>query len=204
MSPLHTPAFGDRSPESIAERDDRLAAGIRLGDEEACGALYRAYRQPLWELAYSYARSAAVAEELVHDVFLALWRGRASWEVRESVRAWLFASVRNRALNHLRHERVAGRVGSHAMTEEAVPAMGSRPAGADADVEAGELEAAIREAVSALPERRRAAMLLRWQHDLSAAEIAKALGTSPESVRVLLTRARQELATFLERFRRNV
>jgi len=44
-------------------------------------------------------------------------------------------------------------------------------------------------------------MALRWKHDLSTAEIAGVLHTTPESVRVLLTRARQELAALLGRIR---
>jgi RNA polymerase sigma-70 factor (ECF subfamily) len=68
-------------------------------------------------------------------------------------------------------------------------------------VETGELERAVAAAISVLPERRRVAITLRWKHDLTAAEIAHVLGTTPDAVRVLLTRARQDLAGLLERLR---
>jgi RNA polymerase sigma-19 factor, ECF subfamily len=179
----------------------------------ACESLYLALHEPLWRFAYSFVRSPEVAEELVQEVFLALWRDRQEWDIRTSVRAWLYASVRNQALNHVRHERVAARlrersVGGNTTANERAGndgqpvAMGMPAIDAQTSAEARDLDEIVTRAIAALPERRRLAMMLRWKHDLTAAEIATVLGTTPESVRVLLTRARQELATLLGRFRR--
>lgn len=131
--------------------------------------------------------------------------------MRTSVRAWLYAAVRHHALNHLRHERVAARLlertgasrdasAEHATTDAQPVAMGAAPLDAHASAEAVELEQIVANAIAALPERRRLAMTLRWKHELTAAEIAAVLGTTPESVRVLLTRARQDLAALLRDF----
>ena len=144
-------------------------------------------------------------------MFLALWRDRRDWDVRTSVRAWLYAAVRHHALNHLRHERVAARLlertggsrdasAEHATTDAQPVAMGAPPLDAHTSAEAVELEQIVANAIAALPERRRLAMMLRWKHELTAAEIATVLGTTPESVRVLLTRARQDLAALLRDF----
>ncbi|HKG94291.1 MAG TPA: sigma-70 family RNA polymerase sigma factor [Gemmatimonadaceae bacterium] len=193
-------ATGPR-PADPHREESELLARIRAGDESACETLYLAYHEPLWKFAYGYVRSRDVAEELVQDVFLTLWRDRAGWDVRASARAWLYAAVRNHALNHLRHERVvtrltpectAARSGEYPAAVELT--MGAPAPDAHAAVEAQELDDAVSRALGTLPERRRMAMVLRWKHDLSPAEIARALGTTPESVRVLLTRARQELA----------
>jgi RNA polymerase sigma-70 factor (ECF subfamily) len=160
-------------------------------------------------------RSSDVAEELVQDVFLSLWGTRASWEVKTRARAWLFAAVRHLALNHLRHERVVARalgggIGarrtSHAYTGGAVAqveasTMGTPPPGQQEMAEARELDEAIVRAIAELPERRRIAMTLRWKEEMSPLEIASVLGTTPEAVRVLLTRARADLAALLERAR---
>jgi RNA polymerase sigma-70 factor, ECF subfamily len=190
-----------------------LVAALRAGDESACEALYLAHHDALWRFAYAQVRSAEVAEDLVQEVFLALWRDRAEWEVTTSVRAWLYGAVRNQVLKHHRHERVVARLADRhaarsgpapaAMPSAASPAvaMGAPAADAHAALEAKELDEAIAEALAALPERRRIAMTLRWTHDLPAAEIARVLDTTPEAVRVLLTRARQELASLLRRVR---
>jgi RNA polymerase sigma-70 factor (ECF subfamily) len=201
-----------RSPSATPLGEAELIARIRAGDEAACEALYLAYHQPLWRFAYGYVRSRDDAEELVQDVFLALWRDRAGWTVRTCVRAWLYAAVRNHALNHLRHERVVARLttgaaqranegsATHAASSGTLTvAMGAPAPDAQASVEAQELDEAVVRALAALPERRRLAMTLRWKHDLSPVEIARVLDATPESVRVLLTRARQELAALLGR-----
>jgi len=200
-------------PTPAAGHDLALIAALRAGDEAACEALYVAYHDALWRFAYAQVRSVEVAEDLVHEVFLALWRDRAELEVAMSVRAWLYGAVRNQVLKHVRHERVVARLAdrtsdrSGAAPSAASPAearavaMGVPPTDAHAALEAKELDEAIAQALAALPERRRLAMTLRWTHDLAAPEIARVLDTTPEAVRVLLTRARQELVSLLRRAR---
>ena len=190
-----------------------MVARVRAGDEGACETLFRTFHAPLWKFAYGYVRSREAAEEIVQEVFLALWRNRATWEVHTSVRAWLFGAVRHQALNYLRHERLVmhlsermparerRRVAAEADGHVVGAGMGAPAPDAQAAVEADELEEAVSRALAELPERRRVAMALRWKHDLSTAEIAGVLHTTPESVRVLLTRARQELAALLGRIR---
>jgi RNA polymerase sigma-70 factor (ECF subfamily) len=197
-----------RQPVDLRDEGE-LVLRLAAGDESACEALYLAYRAPLWRFAYGYVRSREIAEELVQEVFLSLWRNRGDAGLRSCIRAWLYAAVRNNAMNHLRHERVVTRLSErsarmHATNTRAdaghaddAIAMGASEPDAQLTVEAHELDAAITRAVAGLPERRRLAMTLRWKHDLTPSEIARVLGTTPESVRVLLTRARQELALII-------
>ena len=197
--------------ERLASHSDdeaTLAARIRAGDETAFKSLYLAHHDGLWRFAYTYVRSRDVAEELVQEVFLSLWNARASWEVTTRARAWLFAAVRHLALNHLRHERVVARahgdgaaIATGVTTIEATT-MGAAPANQHDAVEARELDDAVARAIAELPERRRIAMTLRWKEDMSALEIATVLGTTPEAVRVLLMRARADLAALLQHGRR--
>jgi RNA polymerase sigma-70 factor (ECF subfamily) len=202
---------------AINDEESSLVVRIRGGDESAFESLYLAHHSELWRFAYSYVRSRDVAEELVQDVFLAVWGTRATWEVNTRVRAWLYASVRHLALNHLRHERVVARTigvgvwaGNHASgagdqtsgDRQLDPMMmGAPPMDQQLSLEAEELAKAVGRAIAALPERRRIAMTLRWKHDMSSLEIARVLGTTPEAVRTLLTRARADLAALLERAR---
>jgi RNA polymerase sigma-70 factor (ECF subfamily) len=200
---------------SVPDEEASLVARIRAGDESAFQALYLKHHDGLWRFAYAYVRSRDVAEELVQDVFLSLWDARVSWEVTTRARAWLYAAVRHLALNHLRHERVVARAhgegtapggagrasdargdSAHARIESST--MGAPPAGQHEAVEARELDDAIARAIAELPERRRIAMTLRWKEDMSSLEIATVLGTTPEAVRVLLTRARSDLSALLQ------
>src|SRR5690349_4905518 len=152
-----------------------LVGRIRSGDISACERLYLTFHESLWRFAYSFVQSREIAEELVQEVFLALWRDRHEWDVRTSVRAWLYAAVRHHALNHIRHERVAARLrertssvrdayGEHATTDASPVAMGAAPPDAQTSAEARELDEIVTQAIAALPERRRIAMMLRWKH----------------------------------------
>jgi RNA polymerase sigma factor (sigma-70 family) len=100
--------------------------------------------------------------------------------------------------------RLTDRIVAHAdrsdleFSDEAIPvAMGAPAADAHRALEEGETDRLVTEALAGLPERRRVAMTLRWKHGLGGPEIARVMGTTPEAVRVLLTRARQELAALL-------
>lgn len=199
---------------AVHDEESNLVARIRGSDEGAFESLYLAHHDELWRFAYTYVRSRDVAEELVQDVFLAVWGTRATWEVNTRVRAWLYASIRHLALNHLRHERVVARTigawaGGHAgsraiertsgSAELEAMTMGAPPMDQQLALEAEEIDQAVVHAIAALPERRRIAMTLRWRHDMSSLEIARVLGTTPEAVRTLLTRARTDLTALLER-----
>jgi RNA polymerase sigma-70 factor (ECF subfamily) len=196
---------------AVHNEEANLIARVRGGDEAAFESLYLAHHDELWRFAYTYVRSRDVAEELVQDVFLAIWGTRATWEVHTRVRAWMYGSVRHLALNHLRHERVVTRsncAGRHpgSETEQSVggaqlyeATMSTPPMDQQLALEAKEIDDAVVHAIAELPERRRIAMTLRWKHDMSSLEIARVLGTTPEAVRTLLTRARADLAVMLDR-----
>lgn len=196
------PAPAVLSSTAIAERDLQLAAAIRRGDAQAFESLYRAYHAPLWRFAHLGVNSSAIAEELVQDVFLAVWQGRETWDVRATVRGWLYGAVRNRVLKHRRHAQLGERL-AHDMTDD-VPGLGEPPIDSHDAVECDDLETAVARALAVLPERRRVAMTLRWKHALSPAEIARVLQTTPESVRVLLSRARADLAALIGHVRARV
>ena len=192
---------------AVHSEEWNLVARIRGSDEKAFESLYLAHHDELWSFAYTYVRSRDIAEELVQDVFLAVWGTRQTWDVHTRVRAWLFASIRHLALNHLRHERIVARTIQIAQTAsggdgatEAV-AMAAPPMDQLLAIEAEELDNACLQAIGELPDRRRIAMTLRWKHDMSALEIARVIGTTPEAVRTLLTRARADLTALIERTR---
>ena len=197
---------------AVSERDAPIVARIRAGDQGAFESLHAQYHHALWRFAYSQVRSPEVAEEIVQDVFFALWRHRAEWEVTSTVAAWLYGAVRHHALRRRRQAqavvRLTDRIVAHAgrsaleLSDEAIPvAMGTPSADAHRAVEERETDELVTQALAGLPERRRVAMTLRWKHGLGGVEIARVMGTTPEAVRVLLTRARQELGTLLGRDR---
>lgn len=175
--------------------DLELLARLRAGDADAFDEIFRVWYAPLVRTADAMLRDRAVAEELVQDVLLELWRRRETLTADGSPQAYLFQSVRNRALNHLRHARVAKRGEPHLAVEPS-----PRPA-AEAHLVEAEIEAALREAVAALPPRCREVFELSRVHGLRYAEIAQTLGVSVKAVEAQMGKAlrtlRQRLAPWL-------
>jgi RNA polymerase sigma-70 factor, ECF subfamily len=196
-------------PHAASASDAHLVARIRAGDQAAFEALFREHHEGLWRFAYHQVGCAETAREIVQDVFFALWRKHAAWEVTSSVSGWLYGAVRHHILRHRRTERTVARIADRAalaavaeqggvVADDAIAvAMGTPARDAHAAIEARELDAAMADVLAALPERRRLAMTLRWKHDLPAPEIARVLGTTPQAVRHLLMRARDEIAALL-------
>ena len=174
-------------PDGGAGDDDerRWADAIRAGDAGAFAALFRAYYGPLCTYAKRYVGERETAEELVQDVMLKLWEFRATWLLRGTLKSYLYTAVRNQALDVLKHERVARRWRERVVRDySAVAGAHGAVAGADDEVKTAELAAAIEVHVAKLPERCRQAFVLRRQHHLSYAEIARVMGTSTKTVEV--------------------
>lgn len=176
--------------------DEReLLARIRQGDEAAFDAIFRAQYPALVGMAEGMLRGRAVAEEIVQDVMLELWRRRESLPVEESLRAYLFRATRNRALNHLRHSRVEREGQPHAASPTAEPAT------APSTLVEEEIDLALREAMNDLPDRCREVFELSRVHGLRYAEIASALGISVKTVEAQMGKAlrilRERLAAWL-------
>jgi len=193
--------LGRDSAASGAENPEReWVERIRAGDEAAFETLFTAYYHALCEFARSFVHAPDAAEELVQNLFLRIWEHRSEWRP-EGVRAYLFAACRNGALDYRRHERIVARFEDRSAAEDLGGGLGHAPARPDEEAQAGELEAALREAVQQLPERRRLVVVLRWEHQLSHAEIAKVLGISIKTVETQFGRAIAILRTELARFR---
>ncbi|HEU4589174.1 MAG TPA: RNA polymerase sigma-70 factor [Gemmatimonadales bacterium] len=200
------PSTSGRAPglaSDLAERD--LIARIRAGDAAAFSELFQEHFASLCGFVASYVRTPEAAEELVQDLFCTLWQRRAEWEPQGRVRHYLLAAARNRALSYLRHRRMAEQKARRwtgpGQADTLLPGLGDPLARPDRDVELREFADACHRAIHALPERRRAVVTLRWQHQMTHAEIAHALGISVKGVEMHLTRALKSLRKRLEHFR---
>src|SRR5882762_9903261 len=85
-----------RRPDS-PEDERALIDALRRRDEAAFAELVRRYAGPMRRLAQVYARSAAVAEEVVQEAWLGVLQGIERFEARSSFKTWLFRILVNRA-----------------------------------------------------------------------------------------------------------
>lgn len=185
-----------RNAASAADGESHLR--ILRDDEAALETLFRAEYDGLCAFTERYVRSAAVAEELVQEIFLRLWRRRDVLPPAAVTRAYLYAAARNGAVQHIRHARVDLR-----WREAKTSAERPEPAGqaADADLMVGELAGAAEQAIASLPERCRMVYTLSRQQGLRYTEIAEVLGIAPGTVEIHMNRAfkllRGKLAPYL-------
>ncbi len=190
--------MGSRSAD---DPSDAWYQAMRAGDERAFEALFHAQYAPLCRFVREYVRAPDVAEELVQDLFLRLWRDRGRQPVRGSVRSYLYVAARNAALNHIRHEGFVRRLQRRWQAGEREPALVPAARTPEGDAADRELADAIQAAIRALPERARLAATLRWEHQLSYAEIAEIMEISVKGVENQLGRIVKALRPALEPFR---
>ena len=175
--------------------DAALLAGLRAGDKASFDAIFRAHYASLVRVVEGMLHRRDVAEEVVQEVMLELWRRRETLVVEESLRAYLFRAARNRALNSLRHDAIAKRA------EPVLAGDSVAPAGAHAQLVEEEIEVALRGAIRDLPERCREVFELSRVHGLRYAEIAATLDISVKTVEAQMGKAlrilRERMAPWL-------
>jgi RNA polymerase sigma-70 factor, ECF subfamily len=189
--PVRAPSF--EGVEDSADVELALCAGIRGGSTAAFETLFHAHHPGMCGFAARLVGRRDVAEDLVQEVFLYIWRNRESWHVRTGVRQYLYSALRHAALRYIRHERV---VRHHA--PETIALFDRAPRQADADLASAETIALVRMAIARLPERCRLVYTLHREQGLSYSEVAAVMGISPKTVDVQMGRALRSLRRFLQ------
>jgi RNA polymerase sigma-70 factor (ECF subfamily) len=198
VRPIPAPAPDDSSDAAIMLR---VAAGDEAGYTFLVGKHYRAMIHFLFRMVHNQA----IAEELAQEVFLRVYRSRASYRAEAKFTTWLYRIATNLAVNHARdtrHERNAQTVYLDQPDEE----TGTTPDVADDDptVEQtmlrNERMAAIRQHVMALPERQRMAVLMHKYQGMDYRQIGDVLKLSESATKSLLFRAYQTLRERLKDF----
>lgn len=181
--------------------DDALVARMATGDAEALAcfeAFYDRHHRPAFALAYRImSGDRALAEDVVQESFLALWRYAHSFKPeRGNARTWFFSIVHHRALNALR--RLAPR-----LPTEPIDGMASELAAGDAydvwaQVARGLDATRVRAALTLLPEEQREAVALAFLGGYSNTEVAERLGiplgTVKSRIRLGMQKMRATLA----------
>src|SRR5262245_5907759 len=157
-------------------RDRELARAIGRGDEDAFRSLFGRYAPTAMALARRVARQPFLAEEIVQEAFLAVWRNPSGYDQqRGSVRAWLMGMVHHRAVDAVRREESQRRRAEEAMVSD--PVVSPDPADDVADaIDLPELRRAVRAALAALPAEQREVIELMYFGGLSQSAIAERLG----------------------------
>jgi RNA polymerase sigma-70 factor (ECF subfamily) len=179
--------------------DVELMLRVKEGDGASFGLLLEKHRASVIHFVYRLVQEQAIAEELAQEVFLRVYRSRASYEPTAKFKTWLFRIATHLALNWLRdekHERGQERLDDVSTDLPARQISDRRPSVEQELVYSVKLEE-IRRAIAALPEKQRAAVLMHKYEEMEYTQIARALGCSESAVKSLLFRAYETLRSRL-------
>lgn len=161
----------------VSEAHDReLVQRLRRGDEDAFRGLFSRYAPAAKALALRVVRHSHLAEEIVQEAFLAVWRNPDGYDGEQgSVRSWLMGVVHHRAVDLVRREEAYRR-----RAEASIPtAMEEQADHADEVVEAlGRPEArrVVKAALDDLPQDQRSVLTMMYFEGLSQSQIAERTG----------------------------
>ena len=219
MSAMPDPSGLGTAPSAHdTERDARVLAALRAGDEEAFAALVRRHHAAMKRVARMYVSTDAVAEEIVQETWLAAIAGLERFEQRSSLKTWLFHILANKAKTRgIRERRIvpfaslAGGEDAPSVPPERFQGQGDAWPGhwatpprpwedPERRLQSLEARACLRAAIGALPEVQQAVLTLRDVEGLEAEEVCRLLDLTDGNQRVILHRARARVRTELEQY----
>ena len=167
---------------------------FKAGDRRAFEALFARYTPRVLTFLTRMVRDRARAEELTQDVFVRIYNAADRYEARARFSTYVFGIAHNLALNELARAHRKHEQARSDLTE--LGAIDPEPSPVEKLVAESTRER-LERALAALPERQRAAVLLRSEQGLDYEEIAGSLETTVASVKSLLHRARESLLAAL-------
>lgn len=188
---------------SLQTSDAELWRLARAGDEHAFTLLYRRRQGAIYRFAWQMSGSAAVAEDVTQEVFMALLGAGAQFDpARGTMSAYLYGIARHQVLRRLEQERAFVQW-SDEDEADAQGASDHTDAQPDplAELTRRETVETVRQAVLTLPAHYREVIVLCELHELSYAETAAALACAVGTVRSRLARARALLSARLSALR---
>ena len=175
--------------------DAELMLRVKEGDGASFGLLLDKHRSSVVHFLYRMIQNHAVAEELAQEVFLRVYRSRSTYQPTAKFTTWLFRIATHLALNSLRdgkNERLHDHLDDDTSDLPVRQVSDRQPSVEQAMVYEVKLEE-IRQAVAALPEKQRAAVLMHKYEEMEYTQIAAVLSCSESAVKSLLFRAYETL-----------
>lgn len=184
------------SESSYADHDDAaLGKLIAARDPSALEELYDRHGAAAYRLACRVVVDEHLAHDVVQEVFLTIWRGAASYDgSRGPLRAWLFALTHHKAVDAVRG---AQRHGSRRAPEDALQTRPDAALGVEEQAMRADDSARVRQALDALPEPQRKALLLAYFGGYSQSEIATLTDAPLGTVKTRTLAALRRLRTLL-------
>jgi RNA polymerase sigma-70 factor (ECF subfamily) len=195
---LNRSTSGGRSKPAGTPPDEELIARVRWHEEPALATIYDRYSRLIYMIALRIVGDRESAEEVMQDVFQAVWQSAGSFQPSGNFSAWLIGIARHRAIDATRSRRHRARAREELLDDQRVAGQG----GADDYADVLMLRAVMRAALAELPASQRQAIELGYYGGLTHTEIAARLGepvgTVKSRMRLGLIKLRAILKTLEE------
>jgi RNA polymerase sigma factor (sigma-70 family) len=184
----------------LAPADETLMQAFAAGDARAFETLYDRNLPAVWRYVQRSVHDAALADELVQDVWFSIVRQAPSYQPRARFRTWLFTLAHHRLVDHFRTHHPQASLdatgdGGSSLADTLAADSGFGPL---RQLQSREQGQALLDALAALPAVQREAFLLQAEGGLSLADIAQTTGVALETAKSRLRYARASLRQTLE------
>ena len=172
--------------------DETLLAEISKGDRHSMHVLYSRHNVRVYRFVLRIVRDATVAEDLVSQVFLDVWRTARQFQGRSQVSTWLLSIARFKALTSLRQRRYED------IEQEDVLEIADGSDTPEASLDRASTNAILRACVAKLSPAHREIINLVYYHEKSVEEAGAIIGIPQSTVKTRMFYARKQLADLLK------
>ena len=171
--------------------DAALLTRIADGDREALGALYRAYEKRLFRFIRSRLNDPFASADILHDVFLEVWRSAGRFEGRSKVQTWIFGIAHRKVIDRYR-------AGARVSLIDEIPDTADDAPDPEACLAAGQEADQVRHCIEGLSADHATAIRLTFYEDMSYPQIAEVTGTAEGTIKTRVFHAKKLLMRCLE------
>lgn len=177
--------------------DENLMRRCREGDMSAFELIVLRYEDAIFNFVYHFVMDYHRAQDISQETFLRVLRNVGRYKSRNSFKTWLYRIAANLCKNELRDRNRHKTLSLDDLAVDIESLSRDRYVPPDRAYEKEETRELVKNAVSALPEDQRMAIIMREYQDLSYEEIASALNCSLGAVKSKIYRARQNIKKML-------
>jgi len=175
-----------------ARSDEALIGVIAAGDRRAMQALYARHNVRIYRFVLRLTNDSSLAEDIVSEVFIDVWRGAEGFKVKSRVSTWMLAIARHKTLSALR------RRSDEQLDEDAAAAIADPADDAETTANNRDRSAIVQQCLSQLSALHREVLDLVYYHEKSVDEVAEIVGAPINTVKTRMFYARKRMQTLLK------
>ena len=178
--------------KALSKITPEIIAGLNQGDEDAFHTLFVNYQPRLYRFLWAKVRAVDVAEDLVQETFLRVWRARERLDSTQNIEVYLFKIANNVLIDYLRKNQKTVQL------QELSRDLDVEDVHLQSHLEAEDMAVVADRIVNAMPDKPRTAFVLSRHHGLAYHEIAKIMDITTKTVEKHISKVLRALREHLK------